>query len=92
MSESMLRGEGPGTPSSRVTRWLIPGLMVVVGSALMVGDFGMVAAGIGLTLVFGSGVVIFAGWFGRLNDDSERIREQEARDEFERTGRWPDRD
>ena len=92
MSDSMLRGEGPGTPSQRFFRWAVPLLMIVVGIALMVGDFGMVAAGVGMTLVFGSLVVALSGWFGRLGDDSERIREQEAREQFERTGKWPDRD
>ena len=64
--------------------------MILIGIFLVAGNFGTVGLGLGTTLIAGSVVVVFAGWFARLGDDSERIREAEAREEFKRTGRWPD--
>ncbi len=89
MSDSVWKA-GKGTPASRVLRWLLPGLMILIGIFLVAGNFGTVGLGLGTTLIAGSVVVVFAGWFARLGDDSERIREAEAREEFKRTGRWPD--
>lgn len=85
----MLHG-GKGTPLSRVLRWLIPGLMVAAGILLLIFGSGEAADGLGVALAFGSLVVVFAGWFGRLGDDSARIAEETAREERRRTGRWPD--
>lgn len=85
----MLHG-GNGTPLSRVLRWVVPGLMVAVGLALLVFGSGDTADGFGVALSLGSIVVVFAGWFARLGDDSERVREQDARDQMSRTGRWPE--
>lgn len=91
MSNSIWKA-GDGTPASRIVRWALPALMVVVGIVLVAGDFGTAALGIGTTLIAGSAVVVFAGWFGRLGDDSDRVREAAAREQFKRTGRWPDED
>jgi hypothetical protein len=89
MTESMLRTEAPGG-FARVVRWGVPIAMVVVGSCLIAFVGGTVMTGIGVALVAGSVVVVFAGWFGRLGADGERIREGSAREEYLRTGRWPE--
>jgi len=87
--KSMFQG-GNGTKSSRVLRWLIPILMIVAGLVLIGIGSSEVMTGLGVALALGSTVVIFAGWLARLDDDSERIREEDARDVVRRTGRWPD--
>ncbi|CAB4871574.1 MAG: hypothetical protein F2799_03785 [Actinobacteria bacterium] len=89
MSESMFR-TAPGTKLSRILRWTVPLLMILTGLGVMAFGVGATATGIGVALIGGSVVVVFAGWFGRLGDDTERIREQAARDEFLRTGIWPE--
>ena len=89
MTESMLRTEAAGG-FARAVRWGVPIAMVVVGSCLIAFIGGTVMTGIGGALASGSVVVVFAGWFGRLGSDGERIRERSAREEYMRTGRWPD--
>ena len=91
MTESMLTTDAP-KGAARVVRWAVPLAMIVVGVALIVISNGTVLTGIGVAVAAGSVVVVFAGWFGRLGNDKERVREQAARDEYARTGRWPDKD
>ncbi|MEI7560710.1 MAG: hypothetical protein WCJ63_08980 [Actinomycetes bacterium] len=89
MSQSMFKSE-PGTTGSKVVRWAAPLLMIAIGAGFLIFGSGFTAVGIGASLMMGSVVAIFAGWFGRLGNDSERIREQQARDEYLRTGKWPE--
>lgn len=91
MTESMLRGTARGG-TSRLFRWGVPIAMVVVGTGLMLVSGSTFTTGVGVSLVGGSVIVLFVGWFARLGDDSERIRERSAREEFAETGRWPDGD
>ena len=91
MPDSMFRAPGQ-KGASRILRWAVPIVMIAVGIGALVFGSGYTADGIGVALSTGAVVVLFAGWFGRLGNDSERIREQSARDEYARTGHWPSRD
>jgi len=91
MSESMLRGTARGG-ASRALRWGVPLGMVSVGTLLVALFDSTFAVGVGVSLLAGSVLVAFTGWFARLGDDSERVREIEAREQYLETGRWPDAD
>lgn len=89
--DSMFHGAS-GSLGSRIVRWGVPALLIAAGTLMLILGDGDVWVGIGTALVFGSVVVIFTGWFARLGDDGERVREAEAREHLRRTGKWPDRD
>lgn len=91
MSDSLLKGTARGG-ASRGLRWGVPVAMVACVLVLLLVSISALATGIGVSLIGGSVVVVFAGWFARLGDDSERIREQQARERYVETGRWPDDD
>jgi hypothetical protein len=69
--------------------WL-PAAIAVVGIVLIVVG-GDVARGAGIVLVGVAGLVVLANLLLRLGLQSERDREreEERREEFSRTGRWP---
>jgi hypothetical protein len=70
-------------------RYGIPSLIAIAGIVCLVvgGD----AAGSGVVLVGSAGIVLLLNVLFRLSVTSNRERDEEerARDEFERTGRWP---
>jgi hypothetical protein len=76
---------------TRAVRYGVPALLVLGGivAVIVVGDFGPPA---GATLIAGAAFIAGLGLLARLAFSSERDREREAaaREEFERTGRWPD--
>jgi hypothetical protein len=84
-----------------VTRYGLPALLVVIGLVLIVighGHYTKLAnrqsleSAAGVTLLLIALSVWLINWMMRLSIDSTRDREKEeaVRDEFSRTGRWPD--
>jgi hypothetical protein len=75
------------------TRIWVPVLIVVAGVVGIVighGRTGAAAAGVGLLIV--ALIVWMINWLFRMSvaSNRERDREEEAREHFSRTGRWPD--
>ena len=75
------------------TRIWVPVLIVVAGVVGIVighGRTGAAAAGVGLLIV--ALIVWMINWLFRMSvaSNRERDREEEAREQFSRTGRWPD--
>ena len=70
-------------------RYGIPLAMVVAGIVCLV--LGGTAAGAGVVLIGSAGIVLLINVLFRLSLLSNREREQEeqAREQFERTGHWP---
>jgi hypothetical protein len=71
----------------------LPVLLVVAGVVLLIVGRGTTsAAGLGVVLLGVALMVILIDWLYRLSVESnaDREREEEARDYFSRTGRWPD--
>ena len=94
-------GPAPTNRALLITRYGVPGLMVVIGIVLIVIGHGHYttlanrrslesAAGVALLLIALS--VWLINWMLRMSVDSTRDREkeEEAREEFTRTGHWPD--
>jgi hypothetical protein len=73
-----------------LVRYGIPLAMTVAGIVCLV--IGGDAAGSGVVLIGSAGIVLLINLLFRLSLVSNREREQEerARDEFERSGHWPD--
>lgn len=75
---------------ARTVRLAVPLALVAAGLILLVavgGDW----TGAGVVLIGGAALVAGYGFLARLSLSSEddRAREEAARREFERTGRWP---
>lgn len=71
-------------------RYGIPLVMTIAGIvALGLGD---AAAGFGVVLIGCAGIVLLINVLFRLSliSNRERAQEERVRDEFERSGRWPD--
>jgi hypothetical protein len=72
-----------------LVRYGVPLAMAIAGIVCLVvgGD----AAGSGVVLIGSAGIVLLINLLFRLSLVSNREREQEeqAREQFERTGRWP---
>jgi hypothetical protein len=84
-----------------VTRYGLPGVLVVLGIVLIVighGHYTRLAnrrsleSAAGVTLLLIALSVWLINWMLRMSVDSTRDREkeEEARDEYARTGHWPD--
>jgi putative effector of murein hydrolase LrgA (UPF0299 family) len=77
-----------------ITRVWIPVGIGVVGIVGIVVGGGQddVVAGAGVSLVIAAVIVWMINWMYRMSVQSnrEREREEEARDYFDRHGRWPD--
>ncbi len=71
-------------------RYGIPLAMTIAGIVCLV--IGGDAAGSGVVLIGFAGIVLLINVLFRLSlvSNSERDQEERAREEFERTGRWPD--
>jgi hypothetical protein len=75
------------------TRLWLPVLIAIAGVVgIVIGHGKTAAAGAGVGLILVAITVWMINWMYRMSVDSnrEREREEEARDEFDRTGRWPD--
>lgn len=72
-------------------RFGLPGLIALAGLVLLVVG-GEVATGIGIVFIGSAFLIFLFNLFIRLGGSSQddRDREQAAREEFTRTGRWPD--
>ena len=70
-------------------RYGLPLAMVVVGIVML--GLGDQEAGFGVVLIGCAGIVLLINALFRLSirSNRERAEEERARDEFERTGRWP---
>jgi hypothetical protein len=71
----------------------LPVLLVAAGVVgLIVGHGSTSAAGAGVVLIGVALMVILINWLYRLSiaSNRDREREEEAREHFDRTGRWPD--
>jgi hypothetical protein len=73
-----------------VVRYGIPLAIAIAGVVCLV--IGGTAAGAGVVLIGSAGIVLLLNVLFRLSIVSNRDREQEerAREQFERTGRWPE--
>jgi uncharacterized membrane protein YhiD involved in acid resistance len=77
------------------TRVWLPIAIGVAGVAgIVIGHGHTPAAGAGVGLVIVAIVVWMLNWMYRMSIESnrERDQEEEAREYFDRTGRWPDED
>ena len=75
------------------TRVWVPVVIAVAGVvAIVIGHGRTAAAGAGVALVIAALIVWMVNWMYRLSVESnrERDREEEAREYFDRHGRWPD--
>jgi hypothetical protein len=71
----------------------LPVLLAIAGVVgLVIGHGTTSAAGAGVVLLGCAGMVVLIDWLYHLSIESNRDREREeqAREEFDRTGRWPD--
>jgi lysylphosphatidylglycerol synthetase-like protein (DUF2156 family) len=81
----------------RATRVWLPSVIALAG-IVMLGASGFgpdnTAGVVGMSLVVIALMVWMLNWLFRMSVESNREREREewAREEFERTGRWPDED
>jgi hypothetical protein len=76
-----------------VTRVWIPVAIAIAGGVVFVIGHGRTAAAAaGVSLVIAALIVWMINWMYRLSIESnrERDREEEAREYFDRHGRWPD--
>lgn len=74
-----------------IIRYGVPALIALAGVVVIVVGSGTVATAAGIALI-GVAVLVFGiNFLARLTVSSqdEREREQRAREEFSRTGRWP---
>ena len=77
------------------TRLWLPVLIAVAGVAGIVAGHGSVnsaSAALGVGLILVALIVWMINWMFRMSVDSsrDRDREEQARDYFDRHGRWPD--
>jgi protein-S-isoprenylcysteine O-methyltransferase Ste14 len=92
---------GPGAAAMQFTRYWLPGTIAVVGVVLIVLGHAAYskstsahslesATGVGLLIV--ALIVWMINWMYRLSVRSniEREEEEQAREHFARTGRWPE--
>jgi len=72
--------------------WVPVGIAVAGVVAIVIGHGRTAAAGAGVALVIAALIVWMVNWMYRLSVESnrERDREEEAREYFDRHGRWPD--
>jgi O-antigen ligase len=88
-----VRGVNPGRFFLALTRLWLP-LVIAIGGVVAIvighGHTGTAAAGVGLLLV--ALIVWMINWMYRMSvaSNRDRDREEEAREYFDRTGRWPD--
>jgi hypothetical protein len=70
-------------------RYGLPLAMVLVGIVML--ELGDQEAGFGVVLIGCAGIVLLINTLFRLSirSNEERAEEERARDEFERSGRWP---
>ena len=77
-----------------ITRVWIPAAIAVVGLVAIIVGGGQddIAAGAGVSLILVALIVWMINWMYRMSVQSnrDREREEEAREYFDRTGRWPD--
>jgi hypothetical protein len=73
-----------------LVRYGIPLAMAVAGVVCLV--IGGSAAGAGVVLIGSAGIVLLINVLFRLSlvSNRERDQEEQAREQFERSGRWPD--
>ncbi len=74
-------------------RYLLPAGIFLLGCALLVIDGGGKTGWEGFFMGTGAALaVLLLNWLFRLGaeGDKERLDEEAAREEFARTGRWPD--
>jgi hypothetical protein len=71
-------------------RYGLPLAMAVVGIVML--GLGDQEAGFGVVLIGCAGIVLLINTLFRLSirSNQERAEEERAREEFERTGRWPE--
>jgi hypothetical protein len=75
------------------TRIWVPVVIAIAGVVgIVIGHGKSAAAGAGVGLVIVALIVWMINWMFRMSVDSnrERDREEEAREYFDRHGRWPD--
>ncbi len=76
-----------------LTRTALPLAVAIAGVVLLfLGHGRTAAAGAGVVLLGAALIVWMINWFFRMSIESnkDRDREEEAREYFDRTGRWPD--
>jgi hypothetical protein len=76
-------------------RYLLPLAIFLLGCALLIIDGGGTIGWEGFFMGTGAALaVLLLNWLFRLGaeGDKERVAEDEARDHFSRTGRWPGED
>jgi hypothetical protein len=81
----------PAPPLLRFTRYGLPALIVLAGVVSMC--FGTEDSLVGGGALIGAGLASWmVAWLYRLGvaGDDARVKEERARERFERTGRWPD--
>lgn len=73
-----------------LVRYGLPLAIAVAGVVAL--TQGEEAAGLGVVLIGSAGIVLMINLLFRLSirSNNEREQEEQARREFERTGRWPD--
>jgi len=82
------------TPARRFglvfVRYGLPLAMAIGGIVAL--ELGDAAAGFGVVLIGSSGIVLLLNVLFRLSiiSNKERAEEERAREEFERSGHWPD--
>jgi hypothetical protein len=84
---------GPARIALLVTRVWVPVAIAIAGVVLIVIGHGRTgAAAAGVCLVIAAVIVWMINWMYRMSIESnrERDREEEAREYFDRHGRWPD--
>ena len=90
------RPEQPGIAARIVlsaTRIWLPAAIAIAGVvAIVIGHGKTAAAGAGVGLVIVAIIVWMVNWLYRigLQSNRDREREEEAREYFDRYGRWPD--
>ncbi len=90
--ESRRRTRGPQTPVQRFVRIWLPIVIIVSGVLLaLIGRTDAAYEGGALLVSAGASVWLLNTFFRiGVRGDEERDDEVAAREEFERTGRWPD--
>jgi hypothetical protein len=86
-------GNGPVRLALRLTRSWLPALVAIVGLvAVIIGHGRTPTAAAGVVLMGAALIVWMINWLFRMSLESnrDREREEEAREYFDRTGRWPD--
>jgi hypothetical protein len=93
MSNEPEQPGGPGRIMLAATRVWVPAAIAVAGVVgIVIGHGKTAAAGAGVGLVIVAIIVWMINWMYRMSVESnrERDREEEAREYFDRHGRWPD--